>query len=184
MKISAVIPTFSATEELKNMALKCATSVRDQVDELIITEDADIYWPELHKISDIYLVHPQLEYKANFNLGNKVASGEFVLQINSDAYLIEGNVRDLCIDGIGIAWCVETGNEAHLSQAMGAFYSIPRSYFQTLGGWDDIRDTEWNFHLFNKWNKLGASQSIRTVQISHPRAGGTSFRQRGAYEGR
>ena len=40
-----------ADEFTKDLALICAKSLRDQVDELIITEDADQYWPELHQVS-------------------------------------------------------------------------------------------------------------------------------------
>ena len=184
MKLSAVIPCFSVTEELKDMALKCAKSIRDQVDELIIAEDADIYWHDLHQISDVYVVHPRLDYKKNCNLGWKLATGDFVLQANSDSFLIEGNLQDLCIDGIGIAWCEETGNEIHLSQAMGAFFVTPRSFFEQLGGWDNVKEHVWDFSLFNKLSKLGAPQTIRSVRISHPRAGATSYNYVKDYNGR
>ncbi len=185
--ISAVLPCFTVNEELKNMALDCAKRIRDQVDELIITEDSDVYWPELQQISDIYMLHPRLGYLKNCNLGWRVASGDFVLHINSDALYLEGKLQDLCVNGIGIPQCIETGNEWHTSTAMSGFFMVPKSVYQRLGGWDEksTPDGTWSPELFDRY-RIGGVEfiGVRMVRISHPRAGATSYRSLGDYKGR
>lgn len=190
MKLSAVIPCFSINEELKNMALTCAQSIRNQVDELIITEDADLYWPELHQISDIYLLHPRLGYKGNCNLGWSIATGDFIAQVNSDAQLAEGNLSELCINGIGVPTILGLENESHTSQAVGVFFVTPQKLFKTVGGWDSLDKEEsgtgqWDWSLFQKFERAGANRiTIKTVKVGHPRGGATSYRYLNTYKGR
>src|SRR5437660_1443636 len=108
--LSAVIPAFSADQGLAEIALKTAESIRPQVQELVISDDGDRYWPELHRVSDIYLIHPRLGYTKNSNLGWRVASGDYVIQVNSDAVLTEGDLTDLCIpDTIASPWFPSAG---------------------------------------------------------------------------
>lgn len=185
-RLSAVITCFSVTEDLKDMALDCATRVRDQVDELIISDDSDQYWPELHKIADIYLVHPRMGFKRNMNLGWKLATGDFIAQINSDAMFIDGDLRDLClVDAVGIPIIIELSHEMHTSQAAGVFLVTHRNLTQVHGGWDNVDLDEYDWGLYEKWRKAGYERSVvRTVRVSHPRAGATSHLQMGHYKGR
>src|SRR5579859_6760238 len=184
MKLSAIIPCFSVTEELKDMALDCAKRIRDQVDELIITEDADQYWPELHQIADHYLLHPRLGYIKNSNLAWKMATGA---QINSDALLVEGNMRDLMVDGIGIPYVVEAmqQNRASTSQAIGIFFVVPRPVFERYGMWDTGLGDDYNTELLDRYQFHGHPLiRIDSVRVSHPTAGATSYRALDRFTGR
>lgn len=185
LQLSAFIPCFSVTEELKDMVLNLATQIRDQVDELIISEDADVYWPELHKISDVYLVHPRMGFKRNMNLGWRIAKGQYIAQVHSDIVLLDGTLRDLCVDGLGIPVVKELAQEMHTSQAIGPCVVTPRSVIDIWGGWETLTTDEWDWSLFEKWRKAKIEQHIiTTVRISHPRAGATSYLHMRDYKGR
>lgn len=99
MKLSVVIPTFSSTDGLTQMAISLANQVRPMCDQLIITEDSGLYIEELQKISDIYLMHPRLKHGFNLALGLKVAEMDYIAMIDSDIKILEGNLKDLCIPG-------------------------------------------------------------------------------------
>jgi len=187
MKLSAVIPCFSVTEDLKDMALDCAKRIRDQVDELIITEDSDRYWSDLHQIADHYLLHPRLGYTKNSNLGWKMATGNYVAQINSDALLLEGNMRDLMVEGIGVPWVIEAmqQNRGSTSQAIGIFFVVPRPVFEKWGVWDVTFGDDYNTELLDRYQFHGNPLiRIDSVKVSHPLGGATSYRALGGFTGR
>ena len=100
MKISLVIPCYTINKDLEELAIRAALSYREQVDELIITEDSGFYSPELMKLSDIYIWgKTNIGFTANVNRGWKNAHGDFVMIVNSDTMLLTGNLKDLCIPG-------------------------------------------------------------------------------------
>lgn len=99
-KISMVIPTFTLTKELERLAVWCAASYRDQVDELIITEDGGMYSPQLMGLADIYIYNKDNGgFSKNVNSGWKHARGEYVMIVNSDTHLESGNLGNLCLEG-------------------------------------------------------------------------------------
>jgi len=100
IKISMVIPCYSITKELADMAARAAIFYRDQVDELIISEDGGMFWPKLHELADIYTIYKHNNgFTRNVNLGWKQAKGDYVMIVNSDTWLRKGNLNDLCIPG-------------------------------------------------------------------------------------
>lgn len=107
------------------MALALCKQVRPMCDELIVTEDAGVYYPELQKIADLYLMHPTLLDVANSVLGVRVAQGEYIAVINSDIILLNGDLRDLCVPGTVIS-CGNFGFQ-------GCFHVIPRSVLNEYG---------------------------------------------------
>jgi len=100
MKISLVIPCYTINKDLEKLAIRAALSYREQVDELIVTEDAGFYSPELMKLSDIYIWNKKnIGFTANVNLGWKMAHGQYVCITNSDTVLMSGFLVDMCKRG-------------------------------------------------------------------------------------
>lgn len=125
MQLSVVIPAWSGTPELAEMALALCKQVRPMCDELIVTEDAGVYYPELQQIADLYLMHPNLLDIANSILGVRVAQGEYIAVINSDIIMLSGDLRDLCVPGT----VVSCGNYGF----QGCFHVVPRSVINEFG---------------------------------------------------
>ena len=100
IKLSMVIPTYTLGADMEEMALFCAESYMDQVDELIIIEDSGIESEALKKLADIYIVNDDnLGFTKNVNKGWAMAKGDFVAIASSDTYLISGKLDDLCVPG-------------------------------------------------------------------------------------
>lgn len=100
MKISLVIPCYTINKELEELAIRAALSYRERVDELIITEDSGFYSPELMKLSDVYIWgKDNVGFTKNVNRGWKNAHGDYVMIVNSDTFLLKGDLNDLCIPG-------------------------------------------------------------------------------------
>src|SRR6266566_9777561 len=92
VSLSVVIPAYSITESLKDMALALCKQVRPMCDELIVSEDSGVYWPELQEISDLYLMHENLGDVPNIVLATRVALGEYIAVINTDISLVYGTL--------------------------------------------------------------------------------------------
>src|SRR6266702_8878118 len=99
MKISVLIPTWSGTKELMEMAFKLAQSVRPQCDELVITEDSNFFSQELFNIADTYILHQNWGDMKNTVGGFRLTTGDYVATIQSDVRIQKGHIRDLCIPG-------------------------------------------------------------------------------------
>ena len=168
-RLSVVIPTCSTTPELAEIALKCAMSYRDHVDELIITEDANVYLKELHDISDRYVLHPNLGYGINTNVGWKLATGDFALVVNSDTEYLDGSLGDLCVAGTITSPQVIEHNWTN-ANISGACFCVPRNIFDPGGyfGGNENADTE----LFNRYEYMKVQKLVvKTVRVKHQ--GGT-----------
>lgn len=96
MTLSVVIPTWSGTPALADMAYRLCQQVRPMCDELIITEDGE-FSSDLKKIADIYLIHPRLGHAENLKFGIQHATKEFIALIDSDMEIVGGTLRDLCV---------------------------------------------------------------------------------------
>ena len=99
-KISMVIPCYTKTKELEEQALMAIASYKDQVDELIVIEDGQMFSSKLMEASDIYIYNKNnIGFTANVNRGWRMANGEYVCIVNSDTILREGDLNDLCTPG-------------------------------------------------------------------------------------
>lgn len=180
-RITLVLPTYSKNEELTQMALACVESYKPQVDEIIISEDADIYREELHKIADRYVLHPNVGYSKNTNIAWRLATGDFALVVNSDTFLAEGDLGDLCIENtITSPLMIEP---THAGQISGACFCVPRNIY--LNG---LFDENYNFRdadtaLFASYAAIKAQfEVIHTIKVNHIAGSpGPSRRAAGAY---
>lgn len=130
-KISLVIPTYTKTKELEREALWCAASYKDQVDELIIIEDGQMFSTKLMEMADIYIYKKEnTGFTKNVNDGWKFAHGEYVMIVNSDTQLKEGNLNDLCIPGKVTS--PEIVNQ-YIDRLAGPFWVVPRTVAEERG---------------------------------------------------
>lgn len=134
MKITMVIPTYTLTPETEEMTLRAITSYADQVDELIITEDGGNYSPALKTLSDIYIYNKENKgFTANVNRGWKNSTGDFTMIVNSDSYLIRGNLKDLCVEGKVTSpksWNEPLDNHTNM---LGYFFVVPKEVVKERG---------------------------------------------------
>lgn len=127
-KLSVVIPAWSGTPELTDMAYRLCEKVKPMCDELLIGEDSGIYSKELEEIADRYFLHPiNLGDVVNINFLMKRAKGDFICSINTDVEILEGSLRDLCIDGHVV--CPDAHHGGH-GGFTGGLFVIPRSVLE------------------------------------------------------
>lgn len=173
IKFSIVIPTFSPTKELADMATELCKTVKPQCDELIVCEDTENYWPELQQACDVHVIHENWGFTKNVNTGLRLAQGDFVAIVNSDVKLLQGNFRDLCIpDQVTMPIPVDGWWNGEL---YGGCFCIPRTILEKHGY---LNEQYKHFH-----SDVDYSNRIRNylypcngVKISHP--GGASYKYR------
>lgn len=134
VKRTLVIPTYTLTYELRDLAYRCALSHRGQVDQIIITEDGGMFSNQLKDIADIYLYSKKnVGFTKNVNRGWKLSDGDMTIIANSDTELIEGNLRDLDIQSVCVPEIVNTPNTGFT----GSYFSVPRDIQEKYGYLDE-----------------------------------------------
>lgn len=137
MQLSVVVPTWSGTQGLADMAMSLLTYVRPMCDELIVSEDSeDFYYKEMEDIADLYLRHPNMGDVVNINYAMRHAKGEFIAVLNSDLTIFSGNLRDLCIPGRVV--CPDANSGGHGGYT-GGLVVIPRTVLDEYGYLDESR---------------------------------------------
>jgi glycosyltransferase involved in cell wall biosynthesis len=137
LELSVVVPTWSGTQALADMALSLLKYVRPMCDELLVTEDSEeFYYKELEEIADIYLMHPNLGDVVNINYGMKRTHGDYIAVLNSDLTIYSGNLRDLCIPGRVVCPDAKSGGHGGYT---GGLVVIPRTVLDEYGYLDESR---------------------------------------------
>ena len=130
-KISMVIPCYTKTKELEEQALMAIASYKDQVDELIVIEDGQMFSSKLMEASDIYIYNKNnIGFTANVNRGWRMANGEYVCIVNSDTILREGDLNDLCIPGKITSPLIVN---QYIDRLAGPFWCSPREVTKKYG---------------------------------------------------
>ena len=130
-KISMVIPCYTKTKELEEQALMAIASYKDQVDELIVIEDGQMFSSKLMEASDIYIYNKNnIGFTANVNRGWHMANGEYVCIVNSDTILREGDLNDLCIPGKITSPLIVN---QYIDRLAGPFWCSPREVTKKYG---------------------------------------------------
>jgi glycosyltransferase involved in cell wall biosynthesis len=188
--LSVVIPTWSATPILEDMAYELCKQVRPMCDELVVSEDGPVS-PKLESIADKYLIHKWVGHGENLSLGIQNSGGHFVAILDSDIVIEKGVLRDLCIPDKVVypQW-------NKLEQA--AYFQINPDQKGLLFAWfvvasrHDLEDflpfgtdiALWNHHF--RVRTKSRSLELSTVVYSHPTR--TSIKeyanQRGSYPSR
>lgn len=130
-KLSMVIPTYTITKDLEKTTLMALATYRDQVDELIITEDGGFYSPAFAHYADAYIINTKnAGFTKNVNRGWQYATGDYVAIVNSDTYLMSGELYDLCRPGIVTS--PEIVNQG-IPRLAGPFWVTPATIAQQYG---------------------------------------------------
>lgn len=125
MQLSVVIPTYTITDELAQMALDLARQVKPMCDELIIVEDGGNKNCVLAEAASTYMWHENVGDIFNSLIGMLAARGEYVAVINSDVIIHEGDLRNLCLPGRVVSPKWRQQREMHGFQ--GPFFVVPRT---------------------------------------------------------
>lgn len=170
---SILVPTYSPTEELSEMAVELCKTLRNHCDELIVCEDTENFWPNLQAVCDVYVIHKNWGFTKNVNTGLRLAQGDYVAVINSDVKLLEGNLRDMCQpDYVTMPVAIDGW---HNGELYGGFFVLPKTIIQKYGYLNEeyrhfYSDAEYS-------NRIRHHLLIcQGIKISHP--GGKSYRYR------
>lgn len=129
--ISMVIPTYTINSELEEIAIQAALTYRDQVDELIITEDGGMYSEELQGIADVYIYNKKnVGFTRNVNRGWLLSTGDYTMIVNSDTQLLEGELKTLCVPGKVTS--PEIASE-FIPLLAGSFFVVPKEIKEKYG---------------------------------------------------
>lgn len=130
-KLSLCVPTYTINAELEELAIRCILSYRDQVDEIIVSEDSGIFSEDIMGLADTYIYNKiNAGFTRNVNKVWKMASGDFVAIVNSDTELHRGNLRDLCIPGKVTSPLIVN---QYIDRLAGPFWVAPKEVTQERG---------------------------------------------------
>lgn len=162
--ITMVIPTYTITDELEELALFCAMSYRDQVDEMIITEDGGKFSQKLMDISDVYVYGKKnVGFTKNVNRGWKLSSGDFTMIVNSDTNLLQGNLRELCVPN---KVCSPVIVNQYIERLAGPFWVVPKEVAKERGY---LREELHTYESDSEYDNRVADifQKVSGVEIYH-----------------
>lgn len=181
--------TYTLTEDLERIAYNSALSYKDQVDELIITEDGGSFSDKLRKVSDVYIYGKNnVGFTANVNRGWRISSGDYTMIVNSDTYLSEGKLKDLCIPGTVTSPVIEN---QFITKLAGPFFVIPKEIQEERGYLvEDMRtycsDSEYEERVRDIFQTVESvkiyHEMARTVTEAGVEGGEEQERDRKAYE--
>lgn len=166
-QLTVVIPTYTLSKHLEDLAMRAVKSYYDQCDELIITEDAGFYSYNLCQMADTYIYNKiNGGFTKNVNRGLKAASGEYIAIVNSDTQLRRGNIRDLCIPNKVTSPIIAN---QFIERLAGPFFVIPRTVLEERGLLlEELRtyssDSEYDHRVKDIFQK------VDSVEIYHEQA--------------
>ena len=162
------IPTYTFNSHLEDLAIFAATSYRDQVEQLIISEDGGRYSSKLRKLADIYIYNNKNQsFTKNVNRGWRNADGDYVMIVNSDTCLFHnGNLNDLCIKGKVTSPLIKN---QHIDRLAGPFFVVPKEVTKERGYLlEEMRtycsDSEYDHRVKDIFQK------VPSVEIYHEHA--------------
>jgi len=166
-KLSMVITTYSFKDVLIEMSIACAKSFRSQVDEMVIVEDSKNYVSELMQLADVYALHLNTGYSANANLGWKLASGDFIIQANSDTTLRTGVLGDLTLPGQLVTYPEIVHSIDLYNQPPGPFFCTSKAIVEKYGMFDE-QSTGPEIELFGRYKNGGVEMRyVPSVVVDH-----------------
>jgi hypothetical protein len=165
--LSMVIPTYTKSKHLEELAYIAACSYRKFVDELIIIEDGQMYSPKLQKIANTYIyVKKNQGFTKTVNSGWKLANGKYVAIVNSDTCLLSGNLRDICVEGKVTSPIIAN---QYIDRLAGPFWCTPREVTEKYGYLMEEMKTYSSDSEYDERIK-DIFQKIDSVRIYHEQA--------------
>lgn len=162
IKLSAVISAVYLTEEHYRITKECLESLNN-VDETILIEcgerssdfkvDVKLHFRDLLNSN----VYPSIKV---YNLGAKLVTGNYIIFLNNDIRVIEGNLRDLCIPNT--ATCPLVNGKRPNCDLWGMFNVVPTKVHRAIGGFDERYGY---YYADNDYNEKLKEAKIRTMCI-------------------
>lgn len=165
--ISVVIPCYTITKDLEEMAIACVKSYRYQADELIVVEDGGRYSPQLMGLCDSYIYNwKNGGFTVNVNRGWRYAKEPYVAIVSSDTYLYEGDIHNLCIPGKVTSPVIVNQNIERLA---GPFFVIPQSVAEERGY---LMEEMHTYSSDSEYDNRVADifETVQSVKIVHKQA--------------
>lgn len=165
--ITVVIPTYTLSKELEEMAIRCLISYREQADEIIVCEDGGLYSPELMKLADTYIYNnTNGGFTKNVNRGWRFSSGDYTAIVNSDTELMKGDIHDLCVPGKVTSPII---HNQYIDLLAGPFFVIPKTIKEERGLLLEEMHTYSSDSEYEK-RVTDIFQRVDTVTIYHEQA--------------
>jgi len=114
MGISVIVPHYSYNAEIDRTLKRCVDSLSGY-DELIV------------------VVNKGTGFAKAVNQGLKLAKGDYLMVVNNDIEWREGNLKDLCLEGMVASPKVNGA----IQPFWGSFFCIPRKVYEEVGGLDE-----------------------------------------------
>jgi len=164
--ISLGILTYTYNDEIKAMTQKAIDSYREHADELIVVENGgDADWSDQ---CDVFIRFKENQgYTRGCNAILQAGRGDYLMVVNNDTYLLEGDIRDLCVPWT-VTRPVDDSNPHH-NTFSGAFFVIPRQIMEHTGILDEgmklrFSDTQYGERLIKAQVPI---KRIETVKFHH-----------------
>jgi GT2 family glycosyltransferase len=122
-RMSVVIPHWPLDDEVDAALRRCVRSFPFDCERIVVVNDGT-------------------GYGRNVNVGLRLATGDFVAVVNNDCVLIEGDVHDLCVDGVVTSPLV-IGERQGFGESIepggfhGSFWVIGRAVLERVGLLDE-----------------------------------------------
>ena len=163
-RVAVVIPTYSANDQLCQVALETALGWQRQSDDLILIDDAG-YCRALDAIANVYTLSKGNGVAVNQNYGWKLAlarGADYVAIMDMDCSWVEGSLREACIPGH-----VTVPSVIQFPQAVniGPMFIVPREVSDEYGFLDEsvkAYDTDYGVRVFAKMTQ------VPTLKVNHP----------------
>ena len=169
MRLAVVIPTYSASQALCDVAVATGKGWRELADDLICVDDVD-YCGDLIEIADVFICNRNKGVAVNVNLGWKLAlerGADYVAMMDMDCSWVEGSLRKACIPGHVTVPSVLQFPEA---VNIGPMFIVPKEVSEEYGFLDE-RGGDWK----NKWfdadyhvRVFGILTQARSLKVDHP----------------
>jgi GT2 family glycosyltransferase len=115
MKVSVVIPFYEVNPQKREVLKECTNSLKGH-DEIIIV------WNQ------------RMGYAPSINKGLENSRGDYIVVMNDDVVLMEGDLKQLCIPGTVTSPSFMGKTYPHI---WGSCFCIPRSVYERIGGMDE-----------------------------------------------
>lgn len=152
--ISIIIPYYESTPEKKDVLKRCTRSLKGHGEVIVVWNN-------------------RMGYAPSINRGLACANGDYLLVMNDDVVLKEGDLNDLCIPDV-VTSPSNSGRE--YPYIWGSCFCIPRRIYNRIGGLDERYEVSYfdDDDLIFTLQGLGVQmRSVPSVVFEHPHAGTT-----------
>lgn len=164
--LSVVIPAYTITKHLEDLAIRCILSFRDDpvVEEIIFVEDGGFFSPAISNLCTTYIYNQENKgFSANVNRGWRYATGKYTAIVSSDTELMQGELMDLCVPGKVTS--PEIANQT-IERLAGCFWVTPMEVARERGLlFEEMKTYSSDSEYDNRVADI--FQKVETVRIFH-----------------